>query len=710
MDYGGNDRWQDVALGAAQALRSPRRLAVALGLVVLGAALIVRAQREPEPLARAERRENQPAGGGAGSDLLQQVLQGRGDAQTPRRGVSHGPTDPPTYRPTDPPSHVPTDPLAGTNREYGMWNGEWGMNPKSPDPIDPAVQPIPVTMTVGQGSVMRVGGPEAQRPRGAQSHGPTDPPTGTNTEYGMRNAEWGMNPKSKIENPKSPDPPIQQVGYQQESLPPEPPPQPPPRAGGPLFEQIGASGELVVTVRRNVMLKAAADVFRTAVVDPQICDVAQFSPREISIMGKGEGATHVTFWFAAHSGLAPVTYLVHVAADPEERRRHEAQYALLEEVLAELFRDSKVRLIPAADKLIVQGQAKDSEEAAQIMAIVQGRMEDQNFSGNRAWATLGGGAAARVLAEQETGRVGAPEIQVINMLRVPGVQQVALRVKIAELNRSAARGFGIDIPDTRIDLGERTSALFLDSMLNAVDGGATSLLAQFDGDDINLGIRYLQQHGVLRLLSEPTLVTMSGQPATFVAGGEFAVPTVVGTAGLNAVTTDFRSFGVIVSFLPVVVDKDRIRLQVAPEFSQINDDLTVDNTPGLNVRAVTTTVEMREGQTLAIAGLLDDSLEASKVGDLPILSTIFGRRDVAHNETELVILVTPELVHPLEPEEVPPLPGFDVTEPTGGEFFLRGRLEGEPTREYRSTVWPRLQNRYRSGGSAMISGPFGHGR
>ena len=158
------------------------------------------------------------------------------------------------------------------------------------------------------------------------------------------------------------------------------------------------------------------------------------------------------------------------------------------------------------------------------------------------------------------------------------------------------------------------------------------------------------------------------------------------------------------------MDKDRVRLQVAPEFSQVNDQLQVGQTPGLNVRAVTTTVEMREGQTLAIAGLLEDTMSGNNVGNLPFLSSIFGRRDMTRNETELIILVTPELVHPMDPEEVPPLPGFDVTEPNNKEFFLGGHLEGSPTREYRSTVWPRLKRRYGSGGPSMISGPFGHGQ
>jgi pilus assembly protein CpaC len=478
------------------------------------------------------------------------------------------------------------------------------------------------------------------------------------------------------------------------------------------FDIIPQTGVLEVNVGRSLLLRTRADIYRTAVVDPRTCEVIQFTPREISLIGKGTGATHVTFWFKEGDGL-PVTYLVKVAPDPVARQRLEQEYFLLENLVAKLFPDSKVYLLQVADKLIVRGQAKDAEEAASIMAVIRGQAGGR---GGRSGAGNGNrsileGSAAQVLTSEETGRQNRPRVQVLNMLRVPGVQQVALRVKIAELNRSAARGIGVDV-NARINFSDNQegSALFLSSLLNAGSGGAPALLAQFDGDDIQIGVNYLQQRGVVRLLSEPTVVTMSGQAATFVAGGEFAVPTVVGTAGLNAVTTDFRSFGAIISVMPTVVDKDRIRLSVSPEFSQINQSLSVGGTPGLNVRAVTTTVEMREGQTLAIAGLLEDTMTGNAQGNLPGLSWLFGNRSMSRNETELIILVTPELVHPMEADEVPPLPGFDVTEPTNGQFFIKSRIEGDPTMEYRSTVWPHLRHRYKAGGSAMISGPFGHGK
>ncbi|MCG8586748.1 MAG: pilus assembly protein N-terminal domain-containing protein, partial [Pirellulales bacterium] len=477
-------------------------------------------------------------------------------------------------------------------------------------------------------------------------------------------------------------------------------------AAEPVVEVLESTRNLDVTVRRSKLIRTRFDIYRAAVVDTSICDVVQFTPREVSIIGRGQGATNVTFWFE-DGKHKPVTYLVRVVPDPEVQQRREEQYTVLEDVLAELFPDSKVHLIPVSDKLIVKGQAKGAAEAAQILAIIRGQTGVTSRDGRSGNSVIDGTASDPIVTEATERRL--PVSQVINMLRVPGVQQVALRVKIAELNRTAARGFGVDI-DAIFQAGSGTLAI--QSLLNFAAGGdtATSILGSFSNNDIQFGIRYLQQKGIVRILSEPTLVTMSGREANFIAGGEFAVPTTVGVGGASAVTTDFRAFGAIISFLPTVIDKDRIRLQVSPEFSKVNESLAVDGTPGLDTRSVTTTVEMREGQTLAIAGLLEDSMEGDITSDLPIVGKYLGRRDMKRNETELIIIVTPELVHPMDPEEVPPLPGFDVTEPNDREFYLGGRLEGRPTVEHRSTVWPSLMRRYRSGGDSMISGPFGHGQ
>jgi pilus assembly protein CpaC len=494
-------------------------------------------------------------------------------------------------------------------------------------------------------------------------------------------------------------------------------------AAGPVdltnpFELINESGEIAVMVRRSKLMRTKVNIYRTAVVDSGVVEVVQFTPQEISLIGKSTGTTHVTFWFE-QEGAKPITYLVRVEPDVERVKELEDQYRLLEDVINEMYPNSKIELLVVADKLIIKGQAKDGEEAGEIISLVRsqsgggggGGGGSGGYGGFGGGGSLGEGVAANVLADSATGNNTRARLSVINMLRVPGIQQVSLRVKIAELTRSAGRGFGVSVKgNVNLTNNPNGSKLILNSLAAAAGGTGSAIIAQVDGDDLSFGLKYLQQTGVIRLLSEPTLVTMSGRPAQFHAGGEFAVPTLIGGAGVNAVTTDFRAFGAVINFLPTVLDKDRIRLTVSPEFSKINTGLAVGGTPGLDTRSVTTTVEMREGQTLAIAGLIDDNMSANKRGDLPFVSWLFGDRTVTHNETELIMLVTPDLVHPMDPEEVPPLPGFDVTEPTNAQFFFQGRLEGNPTYDYRGTVWPRLRKRYGGGGSAMISGPFGHGQ
>lgn len=462
------------------------------------------------------------------------------------------------------------------------------------------------------------------------------------------------------------------------------------------FEVLGPSGELNVTMRRNKVLRCKENVFRIAVVDESICDVVQFTPREVSIVGRQIGATHVTFWFAGED-QRPVTYLVRVTPDPEIQKNREHEYQILEQVLAEQFPDSKVYLVPVADKLIVKGQAKDAEEAAQILSII--RSEAADYTGR--YGRIASGRAASPIP----GGSAAANTMVINMLRIPGIQQVQLRVKIAELSRSAARNAGINL-----DLAARFSqgALLLQTLLNS--GTSTSIIANFNDFDVDLGLNWLKSQGVVRVLSEPTVVTMSGRSAQFHAGGQVAINTQVGIGGLGAISTSYKNLGVSLTFLPVVLDKDRMRLEISPSFSQLDSSFDSGGSPGISSRDVTTTVEMREGQTLAIAGLLEDTMASGTTSDFPFLPRLLGKRDVSRNETELIILVTPELVHPMEPEVVPPLPGFDITEPTDHEFFMGGRIEGIPTHEHRSTVWPRLRRRYRAGGAEMISGPFGHGQ
>ncbi|MDO4550057.1 MAG: pilus assembly protein N-terminal domain-containing protein [Planctomycetia bacterium] len=452
--------------------------------------------------------------------------------------------------------------------------------------------------------------------------------------------------------------------------------------------------EFRVISRRSKILRTKSDLIRTAIVDPSICDVVQFTPREISIIGKTVGATHVTFWFK--DSTEPVTFLVRTAPDPSLREIREKEFQLLEKNLAILFPNSKVKLTLVANKLLVTGQAKCVEEAADILRILRSDATSNSlgFANNSEAATVAHELDVDVSDVNN-------RLIIVDRLRVPGVQQVSLRVKLAELSRSSADGAGVDFR-----LNFNGDKIMLNSLLGALTGGGG--LITYDCANVHVGLAYLKQNNIVRKLSEATLITASGKSANMTAGGEIPIPVSVGRS--ETVATDFRSYGTVVNFTPVVMDKDMIKLKINAEFSSLDGENgnEMNGVPGLRTKTVDTEVRMREGQTFALGTALDDTYQATSSSNIPVFSDLLGVKSKSRSEGEMVILVSPELVMPMEPDEVPPLPGFDVTEPTNAEFLLFGRLEGNPTLENRSTVWPRLRNRYLNGGSALISGPYGH--
>ena len=441
--------------------------------------------------------------------------------------------------------------------------------------------------------------------------------------------------------------------------------------------------ELIFRVEpsRSKILRTKLPVTRVAITSPDIVEINEFSTTELEVIGLKAGETTMTIWFAAPDGTATVLrYLVKVATNSEEHRRAELEYGKLEARINELFPNSLVQLIPVADKLIVRGQARDAQEAAQIIAVLGGQSIDQSGS-------LVGGANLGPLGMIP----GAEDLRtssIIDLLHVPGEQQVMLKVRIAELQRDAARSLGFNFSVTGDDYS-------VSHVLGAAGGNLSAIL---DGGDVELFLRATSTNGMAKILAEPTLVTISGQSANFIAGGEFAVPTAVGVGGIGAVSTTFRGFGTQLAFTPTVLDKDKIRLQVAPSFSSINNNNSVDGIPGLDIRGVTTTVDLREGQWLAIAGLIQDEQSGSRtrlpgIGDIPVIGAAFSTQTTTRVETELVVLVSPELVHPLEEEQLPLfLPGTDVTDPTNHEFFWHQQIEGRPDNHYRSTVWPAMRH------------------
>jgi len=458
-----------------------------------------------------------------------------------------------------------------------------------------------------------------------------------------------------------------------------------------IAETLDPEAMMELDPRRSKVIRTRRPVTRYSVTNPEVMEVVQYSPTLFELIGGDSGETSFSLYFGVEGEPSEqiLRYLVRVGRDTGVEDRLARDYGRLQVMVNELFPNSRIQLIPVADKLIVRGQTRDSEEAAQILSVIRG--ETVNQTG----ALLGPGSAGRAVSQGQAaqpvpGESDVPSSSIISLLDTPGEAQVLLKVRVAELSRSSLRAIGADL---EVDTG--------DFMWTSMLGVAGAFSAVLDTEEVQLALSAVSSNGYSKVLAEPNLVTLSGQSASFIAGGEFAVPTVVGIDGVGAATTSFRGFGTQVTFTPTVIDKDRFRLSVVPSFTTINSDLTVNGIPGLNSRSVTTTVDLREGQWLAIAGLIQDEQTGSKVrvpilGDIPILDTIFSRKNSSRDETELLILVSPELVHPMEPEEVPlVLPGMEVTEPEDWDFFFMGYYEGRPSRDHRSTYWPIYRNRIR---------------
>ncbi len=299
-------------------------------------------------------------------------------------------------------------------------------------------------------------------------------------------------------------------------------------------------------------------------------------------------------------------------------------------------------------------------------------------------------------SEEDTGKSGDG---ITNLMSVGGIQQVLLEVKFAEVTRTSGRDLraalgwdgalgdnigvgGIGGLNTT-DSGTLTDGTVGSLLLNFADFADNPANIFIDIGDFSTALRFLEEEGLARLLAEPRLVTQSGQEASFLAGGEFSIP-VRGENG--TISLDFKEFGVALRFTPVVLSNGKISLRVAPSVSDLTSvevvpfgdvDITTYN---LTTRKLESTVQLYDGQTLALAGLLQETLNenVSKIpilGDLPIIGALFRSTSYQENKTDLMISVTPHLVS-AQKEGTIKYPGENMQIPNRYEFYLEGRLEG----------------------------------
>jgi len=286
--------------------------------------------------------------------------------------------------------------------------------------------------------------------------------------------------------------------------------------------------------------------------------------------------------------------------------------------------------------------------------------------------------------------------KVVNLLQVTGVHQVMLEVRMAEISRSLTKRFGINFSAITGGTAFGVSLLNNLSTFSATPGG---VVMQTAAPTINALFRFakggvtwtafidaLKENGVAKILAEPTLVTLSGQEASFLAGGEFPIPV---AQREDTITIVFKPFGVALRFTPTVLSNERISVKVAAEVSEVDFTNAITTTglvvPALTLRRASTVIELADGQSFAIAGLLREDVREiiSKfpiLGDIPILGALFRSSSFQKNETELIIIVTPHLVKPLNMAEQP-LPTDAFVVPNDVEFYLYGHLEGKGGKE-----------------------------
>jgi len=411
---------------------------------------------------------------------------------------------------------------------------------------------------------------------------------------------------------------------------------------------------------------------RVAVTDPTIANVEILTAEQVLLQGFKVGSTDLIVWSEDEKQVKQ--WKVNVKLDVKR----------FKEKLDELFPDASLEVSESGETLIITGLLHSSEDVVQLHDFL-------DKSG----------------------------VTYVDMTSVAGVQQVLLEVRIAEASRTALRSLGINTFYTdndffasagvgnlaNISIGFPGGQLVGDPipfqfMNDTLPGASVTLFAGVPSEDFEIFISALAENQYVRLLANPTLVALSGEEASFLAGGEFPIPVVqsMGSGANNTVTIQYREYGVRVSFKPTVLGDGTIRLHAAPEVSTLSDAGAVVisgfRVPSLITRKAATTLELNSGQTFAMAGLLRDTTETlnSRVpglGDLPVLGPLFRSVRYQKNETELVVLVTASLVEPMSLAETPPLPGFLHTDPNDWEFYLEGRLEGkEPAKIHsRDAEW-----------------------
>ena len=451
-----------------------------------------------------------------------------------------------------------------------------------------------------------------------------------------------------------------------------------------------------VPLYKSQLVRLSGPATRVSVGNPDVADILILRASQLYVLGKDLGTTNVLLW--DRNDVLIDTIEVEVTHDLQS----------LKKKLYDLLPNEEIEVHSAQRNIILSGNVSNVSNMEAALKIARGYFAQFSAVDTTEFEQEGS-------SEQNAG-------EVINLMSVGGVQQVMLEVKVAEISRTELR---------RLDV--RFNSIFQNSSRWAwggVNGGATFPDATFGTDDVripifdgaaplgpvidefapndlaiadkgffaslltesalfNLAFDAAKENGLAKILAEPTLTTQTGQLAEFLSGGEFPIPVPQGGAN-NAVTIEFKEFGVGVKFVPVVLDSGRINLKLNISVSE----LVTGNTVGINIDGVTSsfiipsltkrsaisTVELADGQTIGIAGLINENLREvvtkfPALGSIPVLGALFRSQEFIKGETELLILVTPHLAKPIGPRDIR-LPTEGFSEPSELSWYLMGSTEG----------------------------------
>jgi pilus assembly protein CpaC len=458
---------------------------------------------------------------------------------------------------------------------------------------------------------------------------------------------------------------------------------------------------LRLRVGGSKVIKTPFAVTRVSVANPEIADIVLISDREIYLNGLGIGVTNLTLWGRGRFTSTTITV--------------EADLSLLKEKLAKILPKEKIGVESAGDSIVLSGEVSSPTAQQTALDLAAGFLREQALkeqpTGESPQVEIkaGAGGASSPSESKAGGQKRGLEMKIVNLMHVGGVQQVMMEVRIAEIQRDVGRRIGINFSGvspqgnfgvsqlgslTNVSELQRLIGVFPDtvrpfgslptSWTQGIGTGVTALGGFMSGGVLwTMFFDVLKSQGLGRILAEPNLVSTSGQQATFWAGGEFPIPV---PQAFGTVTIEYKKFGILLGFTPTVLDDGKLAVKVSPEFSEL--DFTTSPVviaglviPGLRTRQVVTHVELKDGQTFAIAGLISDTHrnvvnKFPVLGNIPILGAVFRSSQYQKNETELVVLVTPRLVKPITSTAAVRLPTDRFIEPNDVEAYLFGALEG----------------------------------